>query len=255
MRILDQFESSSDELSLTELSERLKLSKSGLYALLVSLVRSGFVDRDEARNSYRLGSHLVALAGQRLEQTSHLYERAILEHLVEVTGETAVLGTVDGDHARYVRRIDSPHFLRVAGPRGEPVPFHATALGKVLLAQLPDEQLDAVLSRPLPALTPQTTVDPNALRLELHAIRRQGYAVTLGERDVSTAGVAAPVLGHPSGLPMAVAVVGMLGRLTINAAVVAVLEAARSLSARPGTQEARANVGPATPRRAPIAAP
>jgi hypothetical protein len=54
---------------------------------------------------------------------------------------------------------------------------------------------------------------------------------------------------------MAVAVVGMLGRLNVNAAVVAVLEAAHSLSVRPGTQEARTNVGPATQRRAPLAAP
>jgi IclR family acetate operon transcriptional repressor len=255
LRILDQFESSSDELSLTDLSERITLSKSGLYALLVSLARSGFVDRNEARNSYRLGAHLVATAGRRLEQTSRLNEQAVLRHLVDVTGETALLGTVEGDHARYLRRIDSPHLLRVVGQQGESVPFHATALGKVLLAQLPDEQIDAILARPLTAFTPRTTVDPTDLALELQKIRRQGYAVSLGERHASTAGVAAPVLGPANAVPIAVEVAGMLGRLDLNAAVVAVLGAARSLSTHPGGQEGRTNDGPATPRRAPIAAP
>lgn len=256
LRILDQFESSTSELTLTGLSDRLGLSKSGVHALLVSLVRSKLVERDPTRNTYRLGAHLIDLAGRRLEQTIWRTNcRSVLERLVDVTGETALLGVVEGDRAQYASRLESPHLLRVVGQVGEPIPFHATALGKVLLAQLPQARIEALLARPLRAFSPRTIVDPARLALELESIRRQGFAVSLGERDASTAGVAAPVPGRPGTMPMAVAVVGMLGRLDISASVVAVLEAARSLSAPPGGQEVRANDGPATHSRGSLATP
>src|SRR5215210_2039558 len=88
LRIIDQFETSTSELSLTELSDRLALSKSGVHALLVSLVRSGLLDRDGTRNVYRLGTGFVALAGRRLEQTvGRPYDASVLEYLVRITGE------------------------------------------------------------------------------------------------------------------------------------------------------------------------
>ncbi|MCC6177977.1 MAG: IclR family transcriptional regulator [Chloroflexi bacterium] len=232
LAILNQFESSTATLGLTELSDRLGLSKGAVHALLVSLARAGFVDRAGAGARYQLGPRLVHLAGLRLQQSViRGSARPILERLVHVTGETAFLGVVEGDRALYADRVESQHRLRVVGEVGTPIPLHATALGKILLAHLPPQQIRAILTAPLEAYTRHTITDPGRLATEIEAIRACGFAVSMGERDEFTAGVATPVRGFAGMVTTAITVAGVIGRLDIDASIHALREAARELSA------------------------
>jgi DNA-binding IclR family transcriptional regulator len=199
--------------------------------MLVSLTRGGYVERDEASPRYRLGSRLVEFAGLRLQQTLiRANAHPILEQLVQETGETAFIGAVDGNRAVYIDRAESQHRLRVVGEIGAPVPLHATALGKALLAQMSPDRIRAVLESPLRAYSRHTIVDPKRLAAQLDEIRARGVALSHGERDEFTVGVAAPVHGYPGMVVTAITVAGMIGRLDLEASTSAIRAAATQLS-------------------------
>ena len=231
LSILTHLGSVPEPLGLTELSTRLGLGKSTVHAMLVSLARGGYVERDEATPRYRLGSRLVQLAGLRLQQSLiRGNARPILEQLVQETGETAFIGAVDGNRAVYIDRVESQHRLRVVGEIGAPVPLHATALGKALLAQMPPDRVRAVLESPLEVYSRHTILDPKRLAAELDEIRSRGVAFSRGERDEFTVGVAAPARGYPGMVITAITVAGMIGRLNLEASTSAIRAAADQLS-------------------------
>ncbi|MDQ6671182.1 MAG: IclR family transcriptional regulator [Chloroflexota bacterium] len=233
--MLAAFQAGTPFLSLTELSRHLDLSKSCVHALLASLERGGFVSRDARPGKYGLGPRVLQLASLRLEQsTVRSLARPILERLAHQLRETVFLGILDGDQAIYADRIESRKRLRVAGEIGRPVPLHATALGKTLLAFSSEERIACELARPLKAYTCHTLVDPDRVRDELVQIRAQGVAISRGEHDEFTAGVAAPVYDQSGALVAGITIAGPLGRLAIEKAAAAALAGASDISAQLG---------------------
>jgi len=91
-------------------------------------------------------------------------------------------------------------------------------------------QVRAVLDGPLEAYSRHTIVDPGRLSAELDSIRARGVALSHGERDEFTVGVAAPVRGYPGMVITAITVAGMIGRLDVEASTAAVQAAATELS-------------------------
>jgi DNA-binding IclR family transcriptional regulator len=73
------------------------------------------------------------------------------------------------------------------------LPFHAGASGKVIMAFLPDEEVENIISSGLQRITPQTITSPKELRKNLNEIRSIGYAITHGERSAEIIGIACPV--------------------------------------------------------------
>lgn len=235
LAVLAAFQAGTPFLTLTEISRHLGLSKSSVHALLASLERGGFVSRDARPGKYGLGPRVLQLASLRLEQsTVRSLARPILERLAQQLRETVFLGILDGDQAIYADRIESQERLRVAGEIGRPVPLHATALGKTLLAFSPEARIACELARPLEAYTCHTLVDPERMREELAQIRAQGFATSRGEHDAFTAGVAAPVYDHTGALVAGITIVGPLGRLEVDNAAAAALAGASDISAELG---------------------
>ena len=217
----------------TELGQRLGLSKSAVHALLVSLERAGFVYRDDATGKYGLGPRLAQLAGLWAEvDMTRSFARPTLEGLAREVNETVFLGVITGGRPVCADRIESQQRLRVVGEIGEPVPLHATALGKVFLAHLPAARLREVLAGPLEAYTRHTIVDPDRLRAECEAIRARGYAVSDGERNALTLGVAAPIRNPLGAVHAAITVAGPRGRFDIARAAERVVRAAAVVSRR-----------------------
>ena len=224
----------------TELSRRLGLSKSAIHALLVSLERTGFVYRDDAAGKYGLGPRLAQLAGLWAEgETTRALARPTLEELARELNETVFLGIIRGNRAVYADRIESQQRLRVVGEIGEVIPLHATALGKVFLAHLPAVRLRDALAGPLEAFTARTITDPEQLRAECAAIRDRGYAVSDGERDELTLGVAAAVRGPTGEVRAALTAAGPRGRFDVARSAALVVRAADTLSGRLNPRGAR----------------
>jgi IclR family pca regulon transcriptional regulator len=107
---------------------------------------------------------------------------------------------LDGDQIVYVVRVPSTAVMTVAINLGGRMPAHATSMGKVLRAALPEGELSAYLERAtLTRFLPRTVTDPERLREQLAEIRATGYAVVDRELEEGLVAIAAPVRGRNRG--------------------------------------------------------
>ena len=126
----------------------------------------------------------------------------MLEQLADDTGEATNLAVARRFSLVYVDQVDPPH---VMAPNwyGRTVPLHATSTGKAYLAYLADDEQEAVLPRRLERYTDTTVTDRRTLGEQLAAVRRDGYAMCVGELEESLFGASAPVLSE-QGRPVAI---------------------------------------------------
>jgi Transcriptional regulator len=194
-RLLKAFLTREEALGVSELARRLDLGKSNVHRLLSTLVAEGLVEQDARTGGYRLGIVMFELGeAVKVHMDLHAAAGPVLAHLREQTGESSQVGVLDGDEVVYVDRLESAHSLRLFTETGRRVPAHCTSSGKVLLANLSDQDREAFLVRsPLPRLTPYTVVDPAALRDELASVRARGWAEAINEREIGVASIAAPI--------------------------------------------------------------
>jgi IclR family transcriptional regulator, acetate operon repressor len=183
-------------LGVSEIARQLELSKTVVFRILRSLRSRGLLVLDASSHKYRLGPAAAALGAHALRDLD-LRQLALprLRQLQQETGETAVLSALVGASLVYLEQVVSVQAIKMTVEVGRLSPLHAGASGKAMLAFAPPDVRQQVLSGPLAAVTPQTTVSSEILKAELEQIRRAGVAVTFGERQVGAGSVAAPVLG------------------------------------------------------------
>jgi IclR family transcriptional regulator, KDG regulon repressor len=238
-RLLKEFSGVDKQLGVTELADRLGLGKSTVHRLLATLADERLLERDAATGRYRLGLGIYEL-GAVVTAHVELHEAAMpaLVSLRQRTGETVHVAVLDGLESVYVERLDSPHTLRIFSRVGHRLPAHATSTGKVLLAGLPPQTLDARLRQWNPvALTPRTITDEATLRAELLLVTRRGWAENVEEGEVGVASVGAPIRGIDGSVTAAISIVGPITRVkgaSLRRFSGAVVEAANSISARLG---------------------
>ncbi len=183
--------------SVSELAEMAGLAPATTHRLLRTLVACGYVRQLPTRD-YALGPTLVRL-GESAGRMLGSWARPSLARLVEATDETANFALLDGDQVVYVAQVPSKHSMRMFTELGRRVMPHCTAVGKAVLAQLPDDEVLAILSRTgMPAQTPRTKTDPAELLDELREVRQCGYAVDNGEQEIAVRCVAVPVPWGPA---------------------------------------------------------
>jgi DNA-binding IclR family transcriptional regulator len=198
MRLVQLFEAlakSEEGVSLAELSTTIAAPKSSLLGILRSMVALGYMEH--GHGLYRLGPKSFRLAADILaiRRFPNLV-RPILQDLAARSGETVFLVVLDhlAQRVTYADVIDSANPVRYTVPTGTTRPLYASAGGLMLLAFQEPAWIDAYLgSTPLEPLTPRTTTEPDRLRERLAAIRRDGFAISLGETVPGAAGLAAPI--------------------------------------------------------------
>ncbi|OEU94822.1 IclR family transcriptional regulator [Streptomyces oceani] len=177
----------------TELAAECGLNRATAWRLLATLEHHGMVDRDPLVSRYTIGSAIATMAATSGLQPLIRRARPVLERLSHDTGETANLAVAQRLGLTYVDEVTPPVVL-TARWLGRQVPLHASSAGKALLAWLPGEEVEAMLSGPLAEYTETTRTDRVALHAELADIRERGYGVSVGELEEQLYGVAAPVL-------------------------------------------------------------
>ncbi|GAA1967829.1 IclR family transcriptional regulator [Agromyces allii] len=191
-------ESPKDSHGVRELAGRLGVSPSTAHRLITDLEKLGLVRRAENGTSYRLGLEFLRLAwlttGRYPSQELAL---GVLQDLVAQTGESAFSSLYNDQRHEmmFTSTVESPHPLRYSLPLQQWMPLHGGASGLVILAFLPEEVQREIVRKPLAQLTPDTITDPDALLERLVQIRRDGYAITRGERISGAVAIAAPVFG------------------------------------------------------------
>ena len=162
---------------LVELARELDIPKSSLHGLLRTMTQRGWVETDATGTRFGLGVRALQVGAAYLDSDDTLgLVNATLDALADRFGETVHLGRLDGPNIVYIAKRESAHPLRLFSAIGRRLPAHATALGKALLAQRPDAEVDRLLDWPLPSLTPHTLTTPEALHAELARVREHGWA-------------------------------------------------------------------------------
>ena len=188
--------------TVNELATACGLNRSTTWRLLATLDSHGLIERDPISQRYSLGYAFLRIAAGADVDPLVRRGRPVLELLAQETGEATNLAVARRFSLVYVDQVDPPH---VMAPNwfGRTVPLHATSTGKAYLAYLPEEEQEAVLPRRLERYTPTTVTDRRSLADELRGVRRDGYAICVGELEESLFGASAPVLSE-QGRPVAI---------------------------------------------------
>ena len=180
----------------TEIAGELKIHKSTAFRLLMTLEARGLVEQDVERGKYRVGYTAVQLtAGAAKVRDIALIGRPVCTELAAAVGETVSVSVEDGGQVLTVDLTLGHGAVTAIDSVGRRQSLHATSAGKVFLAEMPREAVQAVIDRGLPALTEATLTDGAALREQLELVRSRGYAVAYEEADVGLVAMAMPVRG------------------------------------------------------------
>lgn len=211
--------------SFTQMGAALQIPKSSLHALLDALVQRGYLELEAERRRYRLGTR-VWEAGQAYPRHHDVIEvaRTVLREIVGRVNETAQLARLSGRDNVYLAKEESSHPLRLQSETGSRLPAHATGVGKVLLAQMPREELARILGGPsLQCFTPTTYTNLADLTDELSEILRRGFAVDNAEYTPGVFCLAVPVIDRSGQKNLALSVSLPMIRLS-RARLAAILE-------------------------------
>ncbi len=249
LAILDVLSAEGPDLSLGEISEKLELHKSTAHRLMMVLERHKFIERNSVSGRYRLGLKLFELGTKAVSQLD-LRERArpFLERLVLETSETVHLCVLDDSEVGYLDKVEPTRSVRMATSVGRRNPMHCTAVGKAIMAYLPEAEVEAIIQRQgMKTMTPNTITNFLALKKELSAIRERGYSIDNEEIEEGVRCVGC-VVRNFSGDPLAaISVSGPAFRVTqgkVAELAVPVMAAAHGLSSELGFKEEVAVLAP-----------
>lgn len=203
--------------SLTDLSERVKLSSSTTFRILSNLHYHHYVQRDEQSGTYKLGLACLELARAYSESNDlRLTALSELEALRDATKETVHLAVLDRNQVVYLDKLPGLHAIGIMSSQiGRRAPAYCTGLGKVLLAYQPDRQSirDYFEQRGLYRFTDATVQSIDALMAELDEIEQRGYAFDRGEHELEVRCVAAPIFDINGRAIAAISISGPSSRL------------------------------------------
>jgi IclR family acetate operon transcriptional repressor len=222
MDILDCLGEAAGPLSAREIGRKLGLPRSTVYRLLTTLATGGYVGQDpEKAQEYRLGFKIMELASSLLDSIQ-LRRQALpfLTELRDIAQETVHLVVMDQGQVTYIDKVECSKAVRMHSAMGRRGFSHSTAVGKAMLAFMPDEQVERIIGEHgLPTHTPNTITDRDALAEELERVRRQGYAVDNIENEEGIRCVGAPVFDHQGRPVAALSVSGPAFRLSMERAL------------------------------------
>jgi len=226
-------------LSNADISRKLQIPKSSASYILRTLETQGYLNRDADSGKYRVGLKILSLSRGALSGID-VREVAlpIMRHLVEKTGLTCHLAILDGADAVYIEKVEPPGFIRMDTWVGRRMRVHATSVGKALVAYIPQERLEKIVSeRTMEKRTPKTiTTIPRFLK-ELEKVRTQGHAVDDEENNMGARCVGAPVFSQSGAIEASIGLSGTTNQVnahTMPRILEALKDAARHVSMQLG---------------------
>ncbi|AXB43786.1 IclR family transcriptional regulator [Amycolatopsis albispora] len=192
--LLETFAENDVWMSLSDLHTRTGFPRSSLHGLLRTLHEAGWLETDSSGTRYRLGVRALICGTAYLDRDPVVpFATEALEKVRERTGFTAHYARRNGTEVVYLETRESAKSIHLVSRVGRTLPAHATALGKVLLAELTHDEIDALLPNPLTALTPNTVTSLDELHRQFAETRERGYASEIEEGTPGIRCVAAVV--------------------------------------------------------------
>jgi len=217
LRLLQLFAQSERGLTTMQVARLTGLPVSTAHRFLVNLESSGFLNCS-ASGVYHLGLACFAVGQAALGQLD--IRRLSLPYLLDLnqqTRETIHLTVRHGLTAVYVEKIDSPEHLRIHSRIGAAVPLYCTAVGKVMLAYMPDQEREQVLRQlDLKRMTANTAGSLQELQTELQRVRKNGYACDLEEHELHIRCIAAPIRNHEGAVQSSLSITAPVVRMPVT---------------------------------------
>jgi len=217
LRLLQLFAQSERGLTTMQVARLTGLPVSTAHRFLVNLESSGFLNCN-ASGIYHLGLACFAVGQAALGQLD--IRRLSLPYLLDLnqqTRETIHLTVRHGLTAVYVEKIDSPEHLRIHSRIGAAVPLYCTAVGKVMLAYMPDQEREQVLRQlDLKRMTANTAGSLQELQTELQRVRKNGYACDLEEHELHIRCIAAPIRNHEGAVQSSLSITAPVVRMPVT---------------------------------------
>lgn len=213
LRLLAQLAGSPEGLGVSDLAARLDLGKSTVHLLLATLSDHGFVERQEAGN-YRLGIAAFEI-GTAVPESSRFGGAlaAPMRRLADLSGESVSLAIHRGRDAIIVQRFESAAILRAEIRIGTRMPVHSCGSGKIFLAELTRDELDALFpTDTLPRVTRYTIRRKSALLRQLAEVKQHGYATNDEEYTDEVRGIATGVRDRQGRIVAALSIAGPIPR-------------------------------------------
>jgi IclR family transcriptional regulator, pca regulon regulatory protein len=195
LSVIRSFDATRPAQTLSEVAAASGLTRAGARRILLTLQALGYVDADG--RYFTLTAKILDLGFAYLTSMPfwNLAE-PVMEELVERVHESCSAAVLNGSEIVYVLRVPTHKIMTINLSIGSRLPAFCTSMGRVLLAALDDDKLDAVLdAHPLEARTPRTIVDKPALKSALALVRKQGWAIVDQELEEGLRAVAAPIRG------------------------------------------------------------
>ena len=193
------------QIRLSEATRYLGVASSTAHRLLAMLTYRGFVRQDPVSKAYLPGPSLTGVAFAIFSRIDiQGAATPIMRSLSDQLRETIHVGMLDGANVRFVAAVEGPAAVRVASRLGRTMPAHCTSTGKVMLAQLSQPELRALLpDEQLERITAASIGSRAELEAELARIRERGYAINWEESEEGVASVAVPIPTRAPGLRLA----------------------------------------------------
>ena len=216
LTLLEELAKSRHGLTLSELARKLRLPKSTTHCLLLTLERCGYLHRGEQSDRFMFGLKLFGLAnmaplGINLREEARPHLRA----LMDLTRLTVHMAIMDRSEVVLVEKIEPLGPLRVATWVGKRMDAHCTGVGKAIIANFTEEELDRLLKEHgLPRHNENTIVSPKRLKNHLAEIRKLGYSVEDEEDEIGARCIGAPLVDSRGKVLGAISVCGTTEEIT-----------------------------------------
>lgn len=191
--VIMAFDDTHPRMTLSEVATRTGMNRAKARRFLLTLHALGYVRKQQ--RYFELAPKVLQLGYSYLASNNH--RSVIQQYLEDITrqcGESSSLGVLDGDDVIYLARSSAPHrLMAITLSVGTRLPAAHTSMGRVLLAQLPEHELDAYLARiDFERYTDKTITDSATLKACIEQVRDQGYAVADQELDSGLRSLAVP---------------------------------------------------------------
>lgn len=232
LAILESFDAQHPEMTLSDVARRVKLSPAAARRGLITLQALGYVGQTNKR--FHLRPKVMGL-GSAFYFSARVDEilQPELRRLVETFGDASSVGTLQGHDVLYIAHYSEQRARRPTAIVGARYPAHATSLGRVLLANLPEEQFERYMDtfEPVP-LTRKTVIDKSELRAIIEKVREESYSTTVDQLDYGITAIAVPIRSASGRPVVALNSSGYTGLLTPDELVTNRLRELRISAAR-----------------------
>jgi len=202
----------------SDIARKLDLTPSAVSRLLGTMMDMGFVEREEVSGFYRLGLQILTLSGVVLHG-HELYRQAYpeMQKLSVETGLHIFLGIRDHNELVHIASVGAEDTSDLFTPPGYRRPLYSCAMGKAIMAQLPEREVDTILANePLKHYTPHTVTSSSMIKKEMKYIHAKGYAVIEEELVLRKASLAAPIFDRRRCVAGAISISGDLSEMNLR---------------------------------------